>query len=88
MEWIVFILVLVGLYYLGYRHGVFNEEQRKRLPPTPKPFCDGCSHHLSFHKNGQRCHAENEEHPTWKCGCRKYIGPEPLTPEYLPSHES
>jgi hypothetical protein len=50
----------------------------------PKPIC-GCEHHASFHDEAG-CHflhldVYGREAP--ECGCKTYMGPEPL-PEYLP----
>jgi hypothetical protein len=58
---------------------------REPLPIEPKPIC-GCEHHASFHDE-EGCHFIDtdrfgREAPV--CGCKKYMGPEPLPEAYLP----
>jgi len=51
----------------------------------PKPVC-GCNHHASFHDD-EGCHCINTDsmgRVTTECGCKKYMGPEPLPEMYLP----
>ena len=69
--------VLVGRFLPG----------RRRAPKPPKPVqpvC-GCGHHRSFHANGGKC--EQKVYRGYlegygPCGCKQYVGPEPL-PEFF-----
>jgi hypothetical protein len=58
---------------------------RAPLPIEPKPIC-GCEHHASFHDDGG-CHYTDLDpynRTDRECGCKKYMGPEPLPEAYLP----
>ncbi len=70
--------------------GIGRLQRRKKEPPGQEPVC-GCKHHLSLHDpaTGQ-CHGQVEtrirppagasHYTEWRpCGCRRYVGPEPLT---------
>lgn len=90
MDWLIFLFFLSLICAVGFYAGMLFQQTRKVKPaPAPKPICEGCNHHLSFHKDGARCHAQMDDTITYgvKCGCRSYIGPERLSPDYLPSAE-
>ena len=61
---------------------------RRRLArpalPEVQPIC-GCTHHASYHDE-TGCHFIDLEgyRQETECGCRKYMGPEPLPEAYLP----
>lgn len=62
----------------------------------PQPVC-GCDHHYAFHDpTTGHCHATSKVASKWdyagypvaythqQCGCRQYVGPQPLETYYAP----
>ncbi len=60
---------------------------RRRTPkplPPPKPVC-GCGHHRSFHPDGGKCNDKGYAgNGVYGCGCKEYVGPQPLPEYYAP----
>ena len=72
--------VLVGRLLPGRR----GRPKLSKPSPPPKPVC-GCGHHRSYHGNGGACQQKVNRGliEGWgSCGCKQYVGPEPL-PEFF-----
>jgi len=77
-------LVLSGISLL-FAQATARRWRTYTKPIEPKPIC-GCEHHASFHDD-EGCHfidLDRFGRDTPICGCKKYMGPEPLPEAYLP----
>jgi hypothetical protein len=76
--------LVLSLVSLGYARTTARRWRKYTRPTEPKPIC-GCEHHASFHDD-EGCHFNRDElgRTAPDCGCKKYMGPEPLPEAYLP----
>jgi hypothetical protein len=77
--------LVLSLVSLGYARTTARRWRSYTKPIEPKAIC-GCDHHASFHDD-EGCHfidTDRYGREAPECGCKKYMGPEPLPEAYLP----
>jgi hypothetical protein len=79
------VSLILSMIALGISVSTARRPARRPTQLEPRPIC-GCEHHASFHDD-EGCHyidLDPYNRTDRECGCKKYMGPEPLPEAYLP----